>query len=29
VTTISFTNHQVLTLNKVTIDFADGVHKTV
>jgi Ca2+-binding RTX toxin-like protein len=29
VTTITFTNHQVLTLNKVTIDFADGAHKTV
>jgi Ca2+-binding RTX toxin-like protein len=29
VTTITFTDHQVLTLSKVTIDFADGVHKTV
>ena len=29
VTTITFSNHQVLTLSKVTIDFADGAHKTV
>ena len=28
VTTIEFSNHQVLTVSKVTIDFADG-HKTV
>src|SRR5271165_3741811 len=28
VTTIVFSNHQVLTLSKVTVDFADG-HKTV
>jgi Ca2+-binding RTX toxin-like protein len=29
VTTITFSNHQVLTLSKVTIDFTDGAHKTV
>ena len=29
VATITFTDHQVLTLSNVTINFADGVHKTV
>ena len=29
VSTITFTDHQVLTLSKVTINFADGAHKIV